>query len=106
LGPGAIREALALYSTFDLETKSDLRAVAATDEGDLTLADLKPEDTLAIISGRVRELVSQSAAVVLWGGDNSITRPGCAWTGSAVEPLRASDSSCAFRFEEHHWRTH
>lgn len=74
LAPGAIREALRRFSTWDGETKGDVELVAAEDLGDLPLEDAKPEDAVEQVARAVKGL--RTDAVVLLGGDNSVTRPG------------------------------
>jgi formiminoglutamase len=75
LAPQAIRAALARYSTYDVEFGRDLRALAVHDCGDLKIADLRPEEALTPIRDAVSKAVKHSAAVVILGGDNSITYP-------------------------------
>jgi formiminoglutamase len=76
LAPTAIRRALERYSPYDVATGRDLRAVAARDQGDLDVAALGPEAAYEPIHAAVRSALSHSHAVVMLGGDNSITRPG------------------------------
>lgn len=75
LAPQAIRAAVARYSTYDVEFGRDLRALAVHDCGDLKIADLRPEQALAPIREAVSKAVKHSSAVVVLGGDNSITYP-------------------------------
>jgi formiminoglutamase len=75
LAPAAIRAALDRYSTYDVEFGRDLRALAVHDCGDLKIADLRPEQALEPIREAVSKAVKHSAAVVILGGDNSITYP-------------------------------
>jgi formiminoglutamase len=75
LAPQAIRAALARYSTYDVEFGRDLRALAVHDCGDLKIADLTPEQALAPIREAVSKAVKHSDALVILGGDNSITYP-------------------------------
>ena len=70
-------------STYDLEFDRDLGRIAVTDLGDLPLADMLPAAALAPLADAVRSALSTSDALVLLGGDNSITRPGC--HGSSTE---------------------
>jgi formiminoglutamase len=75
LAPEAIREALSKYSTFDSIVDRDV-ALACADHGDLDVADLRPEEAFPIIRDRVAAIAAQtSTALILLGGDNSITRP-------------------------------
>jgi len=75
LAPQAIRAAVARYSTYDVEFGRDLRALAVHDCGDLKIADLRPEQALAPIREAVSKAVKHSSAVVILGGDNSVTYP-------------------------------
>jgi formiminoglutamase len=77
LAPDAVRSVLHRLSTYDLEFDRDLSRVAVADLGDLALADTYPADALEPIASAVRSALSQADALVLLGGDNSITRPGC-----------------------------
>ncbi len=77
LAPAAIRSILRRFSTFDLEFNRDLSRIAAMDRGDLPLADAAPADALSSLAAAVRDACMHAEAVVLLGGDNSITRPGC-----------------------------
>ncbi|HEX6261755.1 MAG TPA: arginase family protein, partial [Actinomycetota bacterium] len=74
LAPAAIREALGRYSTWDGETRGDIEIVAAEDHGDLPLADVKPDHALEPVVEAMQGL--DAHALVLLGGDNSVTRPG------------------------------
>jgi formiminoglutamase len=75
LAPQAMRAALARYSVWDFELAHDLRAVAASDAGDLDVAELEPEAAFDPVRKAILALPAAEAAVLL-GGDNSITRPG------------------------------
>ena len=77
LAPGAIRQALSRLSTYDLEFDRDLGRIAVTDFGDLALASAMPADALGPVAGAVQGALAKADALVLLGGDNSITRPGC-----------------------------
>jgi len=77
LAPGAVRQALSRLSTYDLEFDRDLGRIAVTDFGDLALASATPADALGPLSGAVQSALAKGDALVLLGGDNSITRPGC-----------------------------
>lgn len=74
LAPQEVRAALERYSTFDGEV--DIRAVRVRDAGDLALASKTPEEARDEIAGAVGGSLPHSDAVLLLGGDNSITRPG------------------------------
>jgi len=85
LAPQAIRKALARFSTYDLEHNIELQQLAANDAGDLDLADAHPEEAFAPLSEAVRAALQTSNALVLLGGDNSITRPGCHGASSSLD---------------------
>jgi formiminoglutamase len=94
LAPGAIRGALHRFSTHD--GRSDLRRVAARDEGDLRLADATPEEAGPEVAGAVGGSLPSYDAVVLLGGDNSIT-------ASAVRGLPAPLERCGLMtLDAHH----
>ena len=76
LAPRAIREALHRFSTYDIETDRDLRDLPARDFGDLDLADSTPEQAFIPLSAAVAGALQNADALVLLGGDNSITRAG------------------------------
>jgi formiminoglutamase len=84
LAPAAVRSAMARLSTYDLEFDRDLSRIAVTDLGDLALADLSPADALDPLASAVRHALSAADALVLLGGDNSITRPGCLGMSAAL----------------------
>jgi len=87
LAPAAIRSILHRFSTYDLEFNRDLSRIAAIDRGDLPLADMTPAEALGPLAAGVRDAGAKSNALVLLGGDNSITRPGC--HGMCTELSRA-----------------
>jgi formiminoglutamase len=72
--PQQIRRALHWFSTFDGEV--DIGAIRVRDAGDLAVADSPPFEALDEIAGAVGGSLPHAEAVVLLGGDNSITRPG------------------------------
>ena len=71
LTPGAIREALARYSTFAGSTKTDLTKLAMVDLGDVTDPDFA--DGEARVAAAVENLLANHKLVMALGGDNSIT---------------------------------
>jgi formiminoglutamase len=85
LAPGAIRAALDRLGTFDPETRLDARTVAARDEGDLPVADASPEDVLRDVAGAVGRTLDTHDAIVVLGGDNSVTRPACRGLGPRLD---------------------
>lgn len=95
LAPSAIRAALQRYSSYDVEAGRDLRQLQVRDLGDLDLAALRPEQALQPLAEAVSSALASAEALVLLGGDNSVTRPGCHGT---ARPL----SSCGLlTFDAH-----
>lgn len=84
LAPQAIRKALARFSTYDIEHDIELQQLAVSDAGDLDLSDARPEEAFAPLAEAVRAALQTSNALVLLGGDNSITRPGCHGASSSL----------------------
>jgi formiminoglutamase len=70
LAPPAIRKALERYSPHQADE------VTVADLGDLPVGDLSPEEALDPVSEAVSRAAAEHDAVVLLGGDNSVTRPG------------------------------
>lgn len=75
LAPQAVRDALLRFSTCDIAHRRDVRDLRVEDLGDLPLAQLSVEDAQLPIEEAVRNATAGADAVVLLGGDNSITRP-------------------------------
>lgn len=84
LAPTAVRSAFERFSTWD-GAGHDVRAVRVRDAGDLAIADKTPADALDEIAGAVGGSLPHSDAVMLLGGDNSITRPGVRGLGTDLE---------------------
>jgi formimidoylglutamase len=85
LAPAATREAMTRFSTYDGEV--DVRAVRVRDAGDLDLAAKNPAEALDEIAGAVGGSLPHSDAVLLLGGDNSITYPGVRGLGPDLERI-------------------
>jgi arginase family enzyme len=77
LAPAAIRNALQRYSTYDFSRSRDVRALGVRDAGDLDVAGRKPEESHQPVRDAVARELETADALVLLGGDNSITYPGC-----------------------------
>jgi formiminoglutamase len=76
LAPAAIRRALERYSPYDVATGRDLGSIAVRDLGDVDVATLGPAAAFEPLHQAVRSALIDADAVVILGGDNSITRPG------------------------------
>jgi len=76
LAPRAIRDALFRFSTYDFDEDADVRELDAVDLGDLPVAESSPEAAFSPVMANVRAAVEKHSAVVVLGGDNSVTRPG------------------------------
>jgi arginase family enzyme len=83
LAPGAVRGALDRFSTFD--GKVDVRSVSVRDAGDLPVHEATPEEALDEIAGAVGTGLSHAEAVLILGGDNSVTRPAVRGLGLSLE---------------------
>jgi formiminoglutamase len=77
LAPTSIRKALERFSTYDFDSGWDVRLLSAVDEGDLDVSFMTPEQAFPVIRQAVATSVAAAPALILLGGDNSITRPGC-----------------------------
>jgi formiminoglutamase len=71
LTPGAVREALARYSTFAGSTKTDLSECTMVDLGDINDPDLAEGE--ARVAAAASNLLIKHKLLVAIGGDNSIT---------------------------------
>jgi formimidoylglutamase len=85
LAPSAIRKALERFSTYDCNTRGEVRKLLSRDVGDLEVAALTPEQACQSIRDTVSANLETAEAVVLLGGDNSITRPGCLGLGAPLD---------------------
>lgn len=77
LAPRAIRAALDRFSPYDVEHGANLCELASHDYGDLQVAELTPEEAFEPVRAGVARAWRDAEAVIVLGGDNSITRPGC-----------------------------
>lgn len=77
LAPHAIREALTRYGTYDVDAELDVRKLKLRDLGNLEIEESTPEEALEPVSKAVGKSLSKDDAIVIVGGDNGITRPGC-----------------------------
>jgi formiminoglutamase len=100
VAPVALRKALERFSVYDIDHDRDLRAVLAFDFGDLAVATLRPEEAFAPIVEQLQPMltVAQEAVVIL-GGDNSVTRPAfhALWRRSARVALLTLDAHLDLR---------
>jgi formiminoglutamase len=83
--PTAVREVLRRFSTYDIETDADVRALEAHDLGDLALAEAMLEEAYEPIRQAVNSALALADAVIILGGDNGVTRPGVAGLASTLE---------------------
>jgi formiminoglutamase len=76
LAPESIRTVMRRMASYDAETDVDLTGRPIADFGDLPVAGLRPDQALGAVSEAVAEIDAKCAkAVVILGGDNSVTRP-------------------------------
>jgi formiminoglutamase len=76
LGPAAIREAIERFSSYDACSDVDLRDFPIADYGNLAVSHLLVDDAFEPISTHSKIALKSNKALILLGGDNSITRPG------------------------------
>ncbi|MDO9587942.1 MAG: agmatinase family protein [Brevundimonas sp.] len=74
LGPKAFRAVLPRFSTYDLETGTEL-TTRVHDAGDVALKGVSPADGFAPVRDAVRAQAARGLTVLI-GGNNAITRPG------------------------------
>ncbi|HEY7318754.1 MAG TPA: arginase family protein [Candidatus Binatia bacterium] len=84
LAPSSLRSALAKFATFDLRSGHDVRDLAIRDFGDLDVAGLLPEEAADTIAQAVENARRGVDVLMILGGDNSITRPGCLGIGAPL----------------------
>ena len=75
LAPQAVRDALQRFSTCDVAHGHDVRDLRVEDLGDLPLAELRVEEAQQPVERAMHDAIAGTDAIVLLGGDNSITRP-------------------------------
>ncbi|HJV05321.1 MAG TPA: arginase family protein, partial [Actinomycetota bacterium] len=63
----------------------DVRSVSVRDAGDLSVHDITPEEALDEIAGAVGGSLPHAEAVLVLGGDNSVTRPAVRGLGRALD---------------------
>jgi formiminoglutamase len=95
LAPSAIRSILGKYTTFDITRGSNLEDLAVKDLGDLDIADQLPGDAAEVITSAVRSALQSVDALVILGGDNSVTR-------SAVRGLGQPIAECGLMTVDAH----
>jgi formiminoglutamase len=77
LAPDAVRAVLRRFSTYDIEHDVDLRQLAVRDVGNLDVASASVEEAFEPIARGVGNALDGCQAVIVLGGDNAVTRPGC-----------------------------
>jgi formiminoglutamase len=94
--PGALREVLHRFSTYDGERGIDLEDVAVRDLGDLDLAELPTAEAVTAIETAVADLPIDPVHVFL-GGDNVVTAPIV-----AAHPAAPIERFGVLTFDAHH----
>lgn len=74
LAPGVIRETLRRFSTYDVETRQELK-LRIFDAGDVPVRGVSPEEGFAPVREAVERCTSGHPLTLLLGGHNAITRP-------------------------------
>jgi formiminoglutamase len=76
LAPAAIRAALDRFSTYDVDHQANLLDLAIKDLDDINVAALTPEEAFEPLRGGIANALPKADALIVLGGDNSITYPG------------------------------
>lgn len=76
LAPKAVRETLARFSVYDLETGTDLSGLSIFDAGDVNLKAHTPAEMFAPVREAFAALVERAELSILLGGNNAVTRAG------------------------------
>src|SRR5262249_54108605 len=84
LAPCSIRSILGKYTTFDITRGSNLEDLAVKEFGDLDIADHFPGDAAVVISSAVSSALQSVDALVILGGDNSVTRSAVRGLGQPI----------------------
>lgn len=96
LAPAAIRQALDRYSLYDPGAGVDLASLPVTDFGDLALGDASAEEVFFRAVQGIKKAATNSASVVLLGGDDAVTYP-------ALHALNLPFARCGLlTFDAHH----
>jgi arginase family enzyme len=92
--PPLVRQALARFSVFDSETRTDLRDLAVADRGDWPVTAIDMHEMLEVATGFASGL-DPIPVHAFFGGDNAITRP-------IVRGLHSLDDAAVLTFDAHH----
>ena len=96
LAPGAIRKALDRFSLYDSQAGIDLGELSVRDFGDAVLLDGSSEEVFSRSVQAIKKAFANSIAVVLFGGDNTITHAG-------IHALNLPLARCGLiTFDAHH----
>ncbi len=74
-GPDAVRQALALYTTWSSDTRREMTGLKAADIGDVDVVVTDMEGTFSRISDLIAELLWRDIKPIAIGGDHSVTWP-------------------------------
>jgi formiminoglutamase len=86
LAPGTVRSALRRFSTYDVETRRELK-VRVRDAGDVPVAKMMPANGFAFIRDAIEACTSASGLTLLIGGNNAVTRPAAHGLGVALDKV-------------------
>ncbi|MGB6324550.1 MAG: agmatinase family protein [Methylocella sp.] len=75
LAPYAIRSILGKFTTFDVTQGYNLEELEVKELGDLDIANSLPGDAAEVVTSSVGSALQSVDALVILGGDNSVTRP-------------------------------
>lgn len=86
LAPGVIRRTLRRFSTYDVETGSEL-GVQMHDAGDVDVVGVMPAEGFAPVIEAVRRCTQGHGLTLLLGGNNAVTRPAAHALGVPIEKV-------------------
>jgi formiminoglutamase len=85
LAPDAVRAICRRFSTYDIDHDVDLRELAVHDLGNLDIVAASAEEAFVPITRAARHALESCQAMVLLGGNNAITRPGCHAVAASID---------------------
>jgi arginase family enzyme len=86
LAPEAVRRALKRFSTYDIESRTELE-VAIRDLGDVAVQGLSPAEAFAPVRDASAAAVEGHRLTILLGGNNAVTRPAAHALGVPLEKV-------------------
>lgn len=86
LAPGAVRQGLRRFSTYDVETGEEL-TLSIRDAGDVPLQGMMPAEGFTPILDAVRDCTEAHRLTLILGGNNAVTRPAAHGLGAPLDKV-------------------